>query len=172
MGKTTLAQRYVDNHPMTLNLDIDNIWIMMGQWQQSRPYSEIQKLKYAYVIAAMHLADGYDVIVPNLMQSLEQYKKFEQVAKLHRATLKEIVLLSNPQDAIKRCKTRARKMGYSDGFRPGGVLDTGGRETLLERMYENVLETIAQRKKVIRITSVEGRPDDTYEKLLNAINNK
>lgn len=172
MGKTTLAQRYVDNHPMTLNLDIDNIWIMMGQWQQSRPYSEIQKLKYAYAIADMHLADGYDVIVPNLMQTLEQYETFEQIAKTQNATLKEIVLLSNPKDAIERCKARAVKMGYSDGFRPGGVLDTGGREALLERMYENVLKNIARRQDIIRITSVKDKQDETYEELLKAINNK
>ena len=33
MGKTTLANRYVDEHPLTLNLDVDRIWHMMGQWQ-------------------------------------------------------------------------------------------------------------------------------------------
>lgn len=169
MGKTTLAQRYIDEHPMTLNLDIDNIWIMMGQWQQSRPQSDKQKLKYAYAIADMHLADGYDVIVPNLMQSTDQYLRFEAIAGAHKALFKEIVLLSTPEDAIERCKARARGMGYKDGFRPGGVLDTSGRELALAHMHETMLTTVATRKNIICIESVAGDASGTYSKLLTAV---
>lgn len=168
MGKTTIAQRYVDEHPMALNLDIDNIWIMMGQWQASRPYSDIQKVKYAYAIAQMHLAEGYDVVVPNLMESLEQYEMFEKIAKANRALLKEVVLLSSREDAIERCKSRAKKLGYSDGFRPGGVLDTSGRELKLMNMYENMLATIALRPNIVQIQSVEHDIDGTYGKFIAA----
>lgn len=169
MGKTTLAQRYVDEHPMALNLDIDNIWIMMGQWQASRPVSDVQKLKYAYVLADMHLSEGYDVIVPNLMQTTEQYETFERIAMANSAELREVVLLTNQNDAIERCKKRARSMGHPDGFRPGGVLDTGGREAMLKDMYENVLDVIALRPNIVRLESIEGDTDTTYGMLLDAI---
>ncbi len=169
MGKTTLAQKYIDEHPMALNLDIDNLWFMMGQWQASRPHSDIQKLKYAHAIAGMHLADGYDVIVPNLMQSTEQYEVFERIARANNALFRELVLLSTPEDAIERCKTRARKMGYADGFRPGGVLDTSGRELGLASMHENMLATIALRENVVRIESVEHNIEETYQKIIEAI---
>jgi predicted kinase len=169
MGKTTLAQRYVDEHPMTLNLDIDNIWIMMGQWQASRPHSDVQKLKYAYTLADMHLSEGYDVIVPNLMESTVQYEAFERIAAGNNAVLTELVLLTDIDEAIERCKTRARGMGHADGFRPGGVLDTSGREQKLISMYQNMLATIALRPKIIRIDSVRYDIDGTYRKLLNAI---
>ncbi|MGC1176998.1 MAG: AAA family ATPase [Candidatus Saccharimonadales bacterium] len=169
MGKTTLAQRYVDEHPMALNLDIDNIWIMMGQWQASRPHSDKQKLKYAYVLADMHLAEGYDVIVPNLMQTTEQYNVFERIAATHDAIFKEIILLSTCEDAVERCKKRARALGYADGFRPGGVLDTSGRELELMRMYENVVATIALRPNIVKLESVEGDIDSTYQRLVVAI---
>lgn len=169
MGKTTIAQRYIDEHPMTLNLDIDNIWIMMGQWQASRPHSEIQKTKYAYAIADMHLSDGYDVVVPNLMESIEQYEVFEQIAAANKAKFKEVVLLSSPNDAVERCKTRARKLGYADGFRPGGVLDTSGRELKLISMHENMLAAIALRPNIVRIYSKEHDIEGTYEKFIKAI---
>lgn len=169
MGKTTLAQRYIDEHPMTLNLDIDNIWIMMGQWRESRPHSDTQKLKYAYAIARMHLSDGYDVIVPNLIQSTEQYIAFEKIAREADAQLKETVLLSTKEDAIERCKTRARNMGHKDGFNPGGILDTSGRELALARMHDNMLAAISTRENMIRIHSVFGDEPGTYEKLLRAI---
>jgi predicted kinase len=169
MGKTTLAQRYVDEHPMTLNLDIDNIWIMMGQWQASRPHSEIQKLKYAYALANMHLADGYSVIVPNLMETTEQYEVFERIAAANKALFKEVVLLSTQTDAIERCKARAKKQGHADGFRPGGILDTSGREQKLASMHENMIATIALRPNIARIDSVEHDIDGTYSKFMTAI---
>jgi predicted kinase len=169
MGKTTLAQRYVDEHAMTMNLDIDNLWIMMGQWQASRPHSDRQKLKYAHALANMHLADGYDVIVPSLMQTTEQYEAFEHIASVNHAMFREAVLLSSPKDAIERCKTRARSQGHSEGFGPGGVLDTSGREQELTRMYENVLATVALRPNMVRVESVEHDIDGTYRKLLTAV---
>jgi predicted kinase len=171
MGKTTLAQRYVDEHPMALNLDIDNIWIMMGQWQQSRPQSDILKRKYAHAIAAMHLAEGYDVIVPNLIESVDQYEAFAQIAGANNAVLKEVVLLSTEDDAIERCKTRARALGYANGFRPGGVLDSSGRERKLASMHQNMLATIVLRPDMIQIVSVENEIDSTYALLLAAVSN-
>jgi predicted kinase len=169
MGKTTLAQRYVDEHPMALNLDIDNIWIMMGQWQASQPYSDELKLKYAYVLADMHLSVGLNVIVPNLMESVDEYEAFESIAVKNNVTLKEVVLLSSQEDAIERCKKRARGLGHVSGFRPGGVLDTNGRELKLISMYQNMLGAIALRPNVVTIISIEDEIDATYRQLLDAI---
>lgn len=169
MGKTTLAERYVKEHPMALNLDIDNIWIMMGGWDSPGSDSNRLKFKYAQTIAAMHLAEGYDVIVPQLMQNVVDYEAFEQIAQDNNATLKEVVLLSTVDDAIERCKTRARSMGHPDGFRPGGVLDSGGREKMLRSMHTNMVSAITQRPSITQIVSVEDDIVGTYEKLLNVI---
>lgn len=32
-GKSTLAQRYVDEHPGTLDLDVDRVLAMIGGWR-------------------------------------------------------------------------------------------------------------------------------------------
>ncbi|HSX36695.1 MAG TPA: AAA family ATPase [Patescibacteria group bacterium] len=169
MGKSTLAQRYVDEHPMALNADVDLMWHMIGQWQSSRPESDRLKFKYAQELAGLHLADGYDVIVPSLIESAEICAAFEQIAQTHRAVFKEFALLSTPDDAIERCKSRARSMGFADGFRPGGVLDTTGREAKLQAMYGNVMQVIATRPNTICIESVNGQADAAYAALLRAI---
>lgn len=169
MGKTTLAERYARDHPMALNLDIDNIWIMMGGWDSPGSDSSRLKWKYAYVIAGMHLAEDYDVIIPQLMEATEQYEAFERIARVNKAALKEVVLLSTCDDAIERCKARARSQGHSAGFRPGGILDRGGREKKLASMFKNVAEATAQRPNIQRIESTEHDIDGTYAKLLAAI---
>ena len=40
LGKTTLAQRYIAEHPLAMCLDIDFVWFMLGQWQAMRPESD------------------------------------------------------------------------------------------------------------------------------------
>ena len=169
MGKSTLSQRFADEHPMTLNLDVDRLWHLLGQWQTSMPWSEIQKYKFAYALASVHLADGHSVIVADHIQNSEVYQRFQNIAEVHSAMFVEVVLLSTVDDAIERCKTRARNMGYETGFRPGGVLDTNGREAKLASMHENMLAAIATREHMIRIESVEGDIEGTYRQLLSAV---
>ena len=172
LGKTTLAQRYVDEHPMTLNLDIDNLWIMMGGWDTPDSDSVRLRERYAHAIANMHLAEGYDVIVPSLMQTVEKYEAFGKIALAHDAELTEIVLMTDLDDAIERCKARARSQGHPEGFRPGGVLDQGGREKMLTQMYNNVLATTAQRPNIIQIDSARNDLDGAYNQLLQIIQHK
>jgi len=33
-GKSTLARRYVDEHPLSLNLDIDRVRSLIGRWRE------------------------------------------------------------------------------------------------------------------------------------------
>ncbi len=169
MGKSTLSQRYANEHPMTLNLDVDRLWHLLGQWQASMPRSEVQKYKFAYALSSVHLADGYNVVVADHIQNPEVYRRFQKIAEVHCAMFVEVVLLSTVDDAIERCKTRARKLGHETGFRPGGVLDTSGREAKLASMHENMLAAVASRENMIRIESIEGDIEGAYRQLLMAV---
>ena len=169
MGKSTLAERYTNEHPLTLNLDVDRIWHMMGQWQTMLDESHRLKQKHSYALAESHLAEGYDVVVPNLMETVDRPEKFERIAKLHGALFREVALVTSPEDAIERCKARARRMGYEDGFRPGGVLDTHGRELKLAEMYQNMLAVTALRTQTVQIQPELGDLEGTYQHFLSAI---
>lgn len=168
MGKSTLAERYANEHPLTLNLDVDRIWHMMSEWQTMLSESHRLKQKHSYALAASHLAEGYDVIVPDLMETVDRPETFERIAKLHGAIFREVVLVASVDDAIERCKARARRMGYEDGFRPGGVLDTHGRELKLAEMYQNVLAVTALRPQTIQIQPRLEDIEGTYQKFLSA----
>ena len=166
LGKTTLAQLYIAGHPLAMSLDVDHIWFMMGQWQAMRPRSDELKLKYSYALAEMHLQAGYDVIVPNLIQTIEQYEMFEQIARDTGAKLKELALTAPLNEATERLKTRGRALGYKTGWRPGGVMDTGGREILIKTMHENVQEMIKLRPNTVLIESVDGDIEGSYDAVL------
>lgn len=169
IGKSTIAQKYVDEHPMALKLDIDLVWWMMGQWQASRPHSHKQKMKLAYALAHTHLYEGYDVIVAQDLESLDYYKEFEAIANTCKADLREVTLLAPLDEAIERCKARGRALGYKTGFRPGGILESEGKEKKLEQMYNTVLEVIEARPNMVVIQSELGQTDKTYQLLLAAL---
>jgi hypothetical protein len=123
---------------------------------------------HAYALADSHLREGYDVIVPDLMESAELHENFERIARAHNALFREFVLLSDESDAIERCKARARRMGHADGFRPGGVLDTHGREVRLQEMHNNLLAATALRENAIIIHPTLGDIDGTYQQIIEA----
>jgi 2-phosphoglycerate kinase len=50
VGKSTLARRYADDHPLTLNLEIDVIRGMIGswleEWKRSGPQARAPRARY------------------------------------------------------------------------------------------------------------------------------
>lgn len=161
VGKSTLAQKYVDEHPMALNLDTDNVWSMMGQWREEKERSSRQKLRLAYAMAEAHLEAGYDVIVPNIMRSRPTVEKFEAIAQKCGALFCELLLTVSKDEAIERFMARG-------GFRPGGILAQGGIP-YLEQMYDDMVETAATRPSIIEVATEYGNIQGTYQNLLKAL---
>lgn len=169
VGKSTISQRYVDDHPMALNLDIDKIWFMIGHWQQERLRSHEQKMKLSYALAETHLNEGYDVVVAQHLGEAGYYSRFEEIAIRSGSTLVEILLDCPLDEAIYRCVERGKNSGYKTGFRPGGILDTEGGVEKLKRMHNEMTAAVSSRANLKRINSVYGDLDRTYELLLQEL---
>ncbi len=169
IGKSTIAQKYIDNHPMALKLDIDQIWFMLGQWQASRPRSNDQKMKLAYVMAGTHLQDGYDVIIAQHLDNVSYYKIFESIVRASGADMYEVLLHAPVQDAIERCMERGRASGYPTGFRPGGILESEGREAKIAMMHKAAQAVCSNRPKTHTIVSEYGDEQSTYDHLLQLL---
>lgn len=168
IGKSTLAQKYVDEHPMALNLDMDNVRSMMGQWRTEKERSVAQKLKLAHALTEIHLRDGYDVVIPNILQTagLEQ---FDNVAAKCGAIVCEIALMAPKDEAIRRFIERGRADGNPTGFRPGGALETGGGVAKLEQMYDDLETTLISRPNHKIIEPIHGNIDATYAQIIEHI---
>jgi hypothetical protein len=129
----------------------------------------VQRYKFAYAMAEIHLYDGYDVAVADTIPDPEVYDRFEAIAKKCGAILHEIILIAPVDEAVERCKARARRMGHASGFRPGGTLELGGREEMLKRIYAEMMNAVNARPNTIEIRSTEGSIEDTYKQLLAAV---
>lgn len=169
IGKSTLAKRYGEEHPLTLVLDIDNVWAMLSHWRQEKELSAPLSKRMAIEMARTNLQAGHDVIIPQILQTTELADSFKKLAKDCNANYFEVLLNVSKEEAIRRFIKRGKEQGSPTGFRPGGIIDTSGRELKLAKMYDNMTEVVNSRPHVIKIEPVLGDIDGTYQDLIKKI---
>ena len=170
IGKSTLAKRYGENHPLTLQLDIDDVWSMISHWREEKETSSPISKKMALEMARVNLSAGNDVIIPQIIRTEELADNFEALTKECGADYVEVLLFVEKEEAIRRFIKRGQEGGSPTGFRPGGIIDTGGRETKLAEMYDDMIEVANRRQHVIRIEPILGDIEGTYLALMAKIN--
>lgn len=161
VGKSAIAARYAAEHPLTLNLDADEILRLVGGWRDdfSGAVSLVRPL--ALAMAATHLAGGHDVVMPQLIMRRDQQARFAEVAREAGADYLEFVLLAPPEVTVERYRRRdhhidhvvetlggARVIGQSHDRLAGyltaqsRVLDTGGDD--VEQTYKTLIAVLAE----------------------------
>lgn len=162
IGKSTIAKKYVENHPMSLNLDIDELRKNIGSWRERAEQSAKQSKVLAEEMARVHLAAGYDVIIPQIYRFPEHLDRLEAITNETNAELFEIVLYADKEEAIDRFMKRG-------GIHPGGLIDKGGGVDKLNSMHDEMTNLLEQRPGHIKIYPEYGDIDGTYSTLLEII---
>jgi predicted kinase len=123
-GKSSLARRFVAEHPLTLNLDLDLVRSLLGRWQDDWLAAGLLARELALVMARTHLLAGHDVIVPQLIADPEYLDRIEALAV--DATFHEVVLLAGRDELNRRFAERADPASeLSMGCRPWTSWPTG-----------------------------------------------
>jgi predicted kinase len=166
IGKSTLAQLYVDDHPGVLNLDIDRLRALIGGWQER--FGETGEIvrPLAKTMAEAHLRGGRDVIMPQYLGRAGEIDGFAAVAHAAGAEFREIALLDGRQESVDRFARRG-----ADGELPWhrqvrDIVERSGGPELLARMHDQLTEVIAARPATVVLPSAEGAIQDTYRALL------
>lgn len=146
VGKSTLARRYADEHPMTLDLEIDAVRGMLGDWLGSSESSGSAARRLALAMADTHLRDGYDVIVPQLLTRREFVEALRVTAGRAGATFYELTLLGERHVALARAHARAEPTG---GFSARALVAKQGNS--LEEAYDRFVEALAERPDAVVI---------------------
>lgn len=168
-GKSTLAQRWVCEHPLALNLDIDRVRSLIGGWQDEPERAGVLARVIALAAARAHLESGNDVIVP---QHLGRPQFIEQLAGLAAevgAEFCEIVLLDSRQNTLSRFAERtraARDPAHADAQQ---LLDRTGGQAELGAMHDRLLALIASRPGARVVRSEAGQVEQSYQSLVRAV---
>jgi predicted kinase len=159
VGKSTLARRYADEHPLTLALEIDGVRAMLGDWLEQTPESGLAARRLAVAMAGAHLRRGHDVIVPQLLTRREFVEELRALAAGLGAGFVEITLLDERGATIERALRREEPAG---GFSARALVARQGSS--LEGAYDAFAEALAQRPDALVIDAAS--PDEAYAALL------
>jgi predicted kinase len=113
VGKSTLARRYADAHPLTLALEIDGLRAMIGGWLEEPQLSGLSARRLAVAAATAHLEAGHDVIVPQLLTRREFVEELRAAAERAGAEFRELTLMDERAVVVERAERREETGGFS-----------------------------------------------------------
>jgi hypothetical protein len=88
-GKSTMAQMYVNDHPLALNLDIDRVRSLLGGWRADPQAAGLLARAIALAAARVHLSSCHDVIVPQHLGRAQFIEQLERLAQEVGADVRE-----------------------------------------------------------------------------------
>jgi len=168
-GKSTLAERYVANHPLALNLDVDVVRGLLGGWLDRASEAGGLARRLAIAMARVHLAAGHDVVVPQFLGRLEFVLELEQLAGQLGVPFVEVALVSDAQEVRERFARRTAAADRPAHRDADALLARSGGPEALGEMSDRLLAVIAARPRTTVITSYPGQVDRAYEELLAVI---
>lgn len=162
-GKSTIAGKFVEDNPMAMNIEGDEIIAMIGGWKKH--YDDARKCVFPHTKAMIrtHLGLGYDVIVPYLIVDAKQVDEFEQIAKELGASFFEVYLATEKETAIDRLMSRGR-------WGEEGLPDITEEDLPeIEELYDKMEKATKQRTNSQVVEVKIGDIDHTYEEFLKII---
>ena len=80
VGKSTIAERWVAEHPGVLNCDVDRLRGFVGGWQEDFVATGAVVRPVALAMIGAHLAEGRDVVLPQMLANVDERDRFRAVA--------------------------------------------------------------------------------------------
>ncbi|MFC0545265.1 AAA family ATPase [Kutzneria chonburiensis] len=151
VGKSTVAARYVDDHPLALNLDIDVLRAQLGRWQDDLTSAGLAARDLAVAMARTHLLAGHDVVVPQFLGRPEFIDRLAALAVDVGVRFVEAILLDSKENTRRRFQER------DDTSKAVDPLE-------LSTMYDRLLALAETRPqaRIVPTTDIDG----TYARLL------
>jgi adenylate kinase family enzyme len=167
VGKSTLAQRYVDEHPGALNLDIDTVASLIGGWREDFFGVLAAARNLAIAMIDAHLRTGCDVVMPQLVTSAEEAEGFLLTAERARAVYIEVALNVDLAEQIDRFSVKATYTEMNTHI--DGVVAKAGGEVMLQLIGRQLHAYLAQRPETVRLDTTGQEVSKTYARLLEVL---
>jgi predicted kinase len=164
IGKSTLARRYAADHHGVLACDIDVLRTMLGGWREDFPGAGRLIRPVALAVITAHLAQGHDVVLPQLIARDEELDLFEAAAGDAGAEAVHVLLDDSPEAVL--CRWRSRPSTGDDWTEQSwAVIEEMGGDEYVSRAHEQVRGTaLARGASVLHVR--EGELEATYGGLL------
>jgi predicted kinase len=162
VGKSTLARRYADEHPLTLVLEIDTVRALLGAWLEEWRRSGTVAREIALAMARTHLEAGHDVIVPQLLVRRPFVDTLQATAESVGASFHEFALLDPREVVLARLEQRHEPEA---AFSARALMEKQGNAA--GDAYDDFVAALAERPDAIVID--DPLSDSAYRTLLRLL---
>ncbi len=169
IGKSTIAQRYVTDHPGTLLLDIDRLRMQIGGWQDDFTGAGELVRPLACALATAHLSGGQDVVMPQFLSDRAEIAMFEDAATSAGASFVEVVLMDDPDAALRRFAGRDPASGDALVSVIESTVDRAGGDEYLRQLHRELTDLVESREQMRLVRCKSGDVDGTYRAVLGAV---
>ena len=167
IGKSTIARRYVDDHPGVLNCDVDVLRSLIGGWERDFAAAGALIRPAALAMISAYLHAGHDVVFPQMPTEPAEVTRFENTARGAGAEFLERWLTDDPGAAVERFYRRGQDAPHDPWHaHVQRVVDADGGRAALSRHRDDLDRLLGQRPRAVVVASREGDPDSTYRDLL------
>jgi predicted kinase len=159
IGKSTVALRYVEDHPLALSLEQDVVRGLLGGWRTREGESGVLARELCLGMARIHLVAGHDVVVPQFIANPEYLDRLSDLAHEIDAQYVEFALLDDLGSAERRFHARIHDPVKAEHQRVAAesIEQAGG----YAHQYARLTRCLADRES-IKIHSIEADLDETY----------
>lgn len=169
VGKTTLARRYADEHPLTLVLDIDSVRRLLGCWRDDPHQAGLLARAMTLTMARAHLANGYDVVLPQYLGNPRFLHQAEEVARETGAAFFEFVLMDGRDEVVRRFNERTASAADPAHVEAGRVVAALGGDDTLFAMYDRLLLLLSARPDARVVQCPEGATERVYAEMTSSM---
>lgn len=168
-GKSTIAQRFVDERPLSLNLDIDVVRGLLGAWLDMPTNAGLAARSLALAMAEVHLLAGHDVIVPQFLGRVEFVEQLAALAGRIGCRFHEVALMIDRDDALVRFAERSANPSSASHHDAAALVERSLDVDPVGSMYDAFIRLIEQRPQTRRATVVRGDIDATFANFMAAL---
>jgi predicted kinase len=148
VGKTTLAHRYADDHPLALVVDVDLVRTHLGGWREREESKSVAR-DLAVELSRAHLAAGYDVVVAQYVGRPEFLARLRALAGEAGADFVEVVLSDDPRRVAERFRARRATLAAESVVHPEYDVDDDSVEQVVADAGAALLRDGAARGAVL-----------------------
>jgi predicted kinase len=168
VGKSTLARRYAEEHPGSLNLEADALVSLIGGWERDFFASLAPARDLAVAMATTHLRAGVDVILPQLVTDNGEAKQFEDAARSADAAYVEVAVMANVEEQTARFRDRGQ--GDPVHRHIAQAVDAMGGDDLLRKIDGDFVRYLSHRPRAVRLETTDMPSTVAYSRLLSLLN--
>lgn len=167
IGKSTLARRYVDEHPGVLNCDIDVLRTQIGGWADDFTGAGALIRPAALAMIGAYLEKGHDVVLPQMLIDPAELSRFEACAVGAGARFLERFIMDDVGNSVSRFNSR----GEADPEDPWhgqvrAIVAANGGDAALFHAHDALLQRLSERPDAVVVESIEGDVEVTYQRLI------